>query len=267
MPQLNPNYVLEPFHNLIGACQTNVLLGLRLAEEVEIFPSPTAEERTRFQLRFLQPATDFSESKARFRRWLILKSLGDIHQCIGAALQRFIVFRTLDAELAVDSALDIEVRERALSGSLRSLSYPDLVQRANRLCSAPLIMDRQIGTFNNARNCLEHSGGVVVKRFCNNPQKDKLTIQGRRIKLFFLRENEEIPAVIGRPGPENAALMMGAEDFDIEFAIGEPVELSSAHFMDILNTCVFFRADIEEKLRSSAPESRGPGVAQADAGI
>jgi hypothetical protein len=47
--------------------------------------------------------------------------------------------------------------------------------------------------------------------------------------------------------------MMGAEDFDIEFTMGQPVELSLAHFVDILNTCVFLRADIEEKLASSPP--------------
>jgi hypothetical protein len=251
VPQLNPSYVLEPFHTLIGACQTNVLLGLRLVEEVETLPGPAADEKKAFQLRFREFAPDLNESKARFRRWIILKGLGDIHQCIGATLQRFIVFRTIDDELKLNSALDIEGRERALSQGLRSLSYPELIDRANRLCSAPLIMQEQIATFNNARNCLEHSGGIVIKRFCNNPHKDKLTIQGRRVKLFFKRGDEETPAQVGMPGPESAALMLGAEDFTIEFTIGQPVELSSAHFVDILNTCVFLRADIEEKLGSS----------------
>jgi hypothetical protein len=253
VPQLNPSYVLEPFHNLISACQTNVLLGLRLVEEVETFPGPTAEETQAFQLRFQEPAAGLDESKARFKRWIILKGLGDIHQCIGATLQRFIIFRTIAGELRRNSVLDIEARERALSQGLRSLSYPDLIDRANGLCSAPLIMEEQIATFNNARNCLEHSGGIVVKRFCNNPQKDKLIIHGRRMKLFFKRGDQETPAQIGTPGPENAALMMGAEDFEIDFTIGQPVELSLAHFVDILNTCVFLRADIEWKLGSSPP--------------
>jgi hypothetical protein len=250
---LNPSYVLEPFHNLISACQTNVLLGLRLVEEIETFPGPTGEEVTAFQLRFQENVADLNASKARFKRWIILKGLGDIHQCIGTTLQRFIVFRMIDSELRLGSALEIEARERALSQGLRSLSYPDLIGRANGLCSAPLIMEAQIATFNNARNCLEHSGGIVSKRFCNTPHKDKLIIQGRRAKLFFKRGDEETPAKIGTPGPENAALMMGAEDFEIEFAIGQPVELTLAHFVDILNTCVFLRADVEEKLGSSPP--------------
>jgi hypothetical protein len=244
--QLNPGYVLEPFHNLISACQANVLLGLRLVEEVETFPGPAAEEQTAFQLRFQEPAPDLNESKARFRRWIILKGLGDIHQCVAVTLQRFIVFRTIDGEL-MTSAFDIEARERTLSQSLSSLSYPELIDRANRLCSVPLIQE-QIASFNNARNCLEHSGGIVVRRFCNNQQKDKLIIQGRKAKLFFKWVDEETPAQIGKPGPENAPLMLGAEDFTIEFTIGQQVELSLAHFVDILNTCVFLRADIVAKL-------------------
>ena len=34
-----------------------------------------------------------------------------------------------------------------------SFSYRDLIARANGLCSAPLIMEKQIETFNKARNC------------------------------------------------------------------------------------------------------------------
>ena len=56
VPNLNRSYVLEPFYNLISACQNNVLLGLRLVEEVEQFPGPTAEETKAFQLRFQDTA-------------------------------------------------------------------------------------------------------------------------------------------------------------------------------------------------------------------
>jgi hypothetical protein len=87
-----------------------------------------------------------------------------------------------------------------------------------------------------------------MKRFCNSPQKDKLIIFGRRFKLFFKRGEEEVLAQLGKPGPENAALMLGAENFEIAFALDQSIELSLKQFLDVLNTCVFVRADIEEKL-------------------
>jgi hypothetical protein len=209
LPNLNRNYVLEPFHNLIGACQNNVLLGLRLVEEVEAFPGPTAEEAQFFQLRFREPAADLGQSKASFKRWILLKGLGDIHQCIGATLQRFIIFQTIGTEIKLTSTLDVDARERTLRTILRPLSYPQLIDKANLLCSQPLILHEKLATFNNARNCLEHAGGTVTKHFCNSPQKDKLIILGSRVKLFFKRGEEEVPAEIGEPGPENAAFMMG----------------------------------------------------------
>jgi hypothetical protein len=52
-------------------------------------------------------------------------------------------------------------------------------------------------------------------------------------------------------GPENAALMLEAEDFVIEFAVGQPIQLSLKQFLDVLNTCIFLRADIALKLANA----------------
>jgi hypothetical protein len=49
-----------------------------------------------------------------------------------------------------------------------------------------------------------------MAKYCNNPGNDKLTVSGNKLKLFFQKGSEEVPAVIGKPGPENAALMLGA---------------------------------------------------------
>jgi len=110
-----------------------------------------------------------------------------------------------------------------------------------------------VTSLNNARNCMAHTNGVVTQQHCKNPDHDKLTIQGRRFKLFFKRDDLEVAAVVGKAGPENAALMLGAEDFQIEFALGQGIELSLKQFLDILNTCVFVRADIDLKLGTETP--------------
>jgi hypothetical protein len=39
--------------------------------------------------------------------------------------------------------------------------------------------------------------------------------------------------------------MLGAEDFEIEFAVGQAIDLSLRQFPGILNTCMFVRADID----------------------
>jgi hypothetical protein len=248
MQMLSHDYVLEPFHALISNCQNNVLLGLRLVEKVEIFPGPTTEELQFLQLAFGQRPGDMGQSKVGFKRWILLNGLKDINQCIGTTLQRLLVFKTIEGEMKLNSALDIEARENELRHEMRGLHTPGLITKVCELCSEPLALQKEIESFNRARNCLEHAVGIVVERFCNNLQKDKLTIFGRRFKLFFKRGEEEVLAQMGSPGPDNEALMLGAEDFEIQFGLDQPIELSLRQFLDVLNTCVFIRADIDMKL-------------------
>jgi hypothetical protein len=245
---LNRNYVLGPFHGLISTCQNNVLLGLRLVETVETFPRPTDEEKQLFEIAFGGVSDDLVQSKARFKRWVLLNGFRDINQCVGTTLQRLITFKTIEAEIKLNPTLNIEAREGVLRRELGRLHTPELIEKTNLLCAAPLMFQKEIESFNLARNCLEHAVGTVAKRFCKNPEKDKLTIFGRRFKLFFKQGEKESPALLGKPGPENAALMLGAEDFEIQFAVGQPIDLSLKQFLDVLSTCVFVRADIEQKL-------------------
>ena len=78
---------------------------------------------------------------------------------------------------------------------------------------------KQIESFNNARNCLVHTNGIVTPRHCNNTEKDKLTIFGNRFKMFFKKGDEETIAEIGKTGPENAALLLGAEEFHFQVRV------------------------------------------------
>jgi hypothetical protein len=55
---------------------------------------------------------------------------------------------------------------------------------------------------------------------------------------------------MGKQVPENATLMLGAEEYRIEFSIGEKIELSLKQFIDILNACIFqsgYKRKAEEK--------------------
>ena len=94
-----------------------------------------------------------------------------------------------------------------------------------------------------------HRNSVITTKDCNNDQKDKLILVGSRFKIFFKKGDEEVLAEIGKPGPENAALMLGAEEFKIEFNIGDKLDITLKQFIDILNTCIFFNADVEEKMK------------------
>ena len=251
-PRPNKNYVLAPFHQLLSNCQTNVLLGLRLIEKIDHFPPPTPEELQFFQLSFQtvgvgEPAA-LDQTKESFTRWVLTNGFEDIHSSMRLAMERLFVLKTVAAELENEPTLSLPERELELGSQASKFDFPTLLGRVNSLFPHPLSCSECIASFNSARNCLVHTGGIVTGRHCNTPARDKLVIKGRRFKLFFKRGEMEVLAAIGQPGPENASLMLGAEDFAIEFPVGQTIKLSLKQFLDVLNTFMFLRADIDLKL-------------------
>ena len=252
MTALDRNYVLAPFHNLISNCQNNVLMGLRIIEKVDTFPGPTPEELQFFQLSFGGPVTDLEQSKVLFKKWIIVNGFEDVYKSIRATLERLLIFRTIESTIKENKKFNIEESERELRLKVTRLDFPELIARVNSLFDEKLQYQKEVESFRKARNCLEHAHGTVARRDCNNPEKDKLIIHGNRFRLFFKKGEEEVLAEIGKAGPENAALMLGGEEFQIEFPLGQSIELSLKQFIDILNTCVFIRADIDLKLKKSS---------------
>jgi hypothetical protein len=225
-------------------------MGLRLIERTDIFPAPSPEELQFISLSFGGRLLPLQESRARFKRWILLKGFGDIHQCIRTTLERFFVYKSVERELAATPSLDLHDCQTTLSARAGRFHLPQLFAAVPTLCGESLQLQYCVESFNFARNCLEHDNGIVTARRCNSP--DRLILRGRKPSLFFKKGELETVAEFGKPGPENAALMLGAEDFEIGFRIGQAFELSLSQFIDILNTCIFFRDDIKTKLSMNA---------------
>jgi len=249
--KINPNYVLAPFHKLLGGCQNNVLMGLRIAEKLDKFPEPTPEELNFFQLSMGGQVADIVKSKTLFKKWVLVNGFEDIHKCFRVTLERLYILKTVDNKIKSGDTLNLDETEKELKTKASNFYFDQLIHAVNLIFDEPLQYQKQIISFNNARNCLVHTNGVVTPRHCNNIEKDKLTIFGNRFKMFFKKGDEEIIAEIGKPGPENAALMLGAEEFQIDFSKDREIELDLKQFLDILNTCVFVRADIDIKLKKN----------------
>ncbi len=226
-------------------------MGLRIVEKLDKFPEPTQEELQFFQLSMGGQVADISKSKSIFKKWVLINGFEDIHKCFRVTLERLFILKTVDDKTKSGDIFIVEDVEAELKVKASNMYFDQLINTVNSLFPEPLLYQKHILSFNNARNCLIHTNGIVTTRHCNNLEKDKLTIIGNRFKMFFKKGEEEVMAEIGKPGPENAALMLGAEEFQIEFTKDKEIELGLKQFLDILNTCVFVRADIDEKLKKN----------------
>lgn len=246
--KLDTRYVLAPFHALLENCQNNVLMGLRIVEKTDKFPEPTMEELQFFSVTIGSRVPNISQSKAQFKKWLLVKGFEDIHKCFRVTFERLFIFKTIEKKLSEDDTLNIEDEEAELKVKASNLYFDQLIDAVNSLFPDPLKFMELIHSFNNARNCLVHTNGIVTTRHCNNENKDRLTIYGSRFRFFFKKGEKEVDAEIGKPGLENAALMMQGEEFQISFEKGKEIQLDLKQFLDIINTCVFVQADIDVKL-------------------
>lgn len=188
--------------------------------------------------------------KNRFKKWVLKKGFEELHKAIRVVLERLYVFKSIEFKIASNEDINHEELQTSLSFEASNFYYNVLIDKVNELFEEPLLFERQILSFNNARNCLIHTNGILTARHCNNVSKNKIAILGHRFKMFTKNETEEKPMKLGEPGLVNGALMLGAEDFEIAFSIGQEIELDMKQFIDVLNTCVFIRADIDVKLKS-----------------
>lgn len=229
MTRLNPGYVLAPLDRLLANCQSNVMLGLRIVEGVEAFPPPTAEEVQFLQLSFGGLPMDFALARDLFRKWVLMNGFKDVYKAIRLTLERLFVFKSIHTITAGGTRIQIVDHEKELRAKTSKLHYPQLIDLLTPLLNAPFKYREHVASYNAARNCLEHTNGILTERHCNNPEKNKLIIRGNRFRLFFKRGDEEVPAEIGRAGPENAALMLGAEGFQIELVAGPRKRILAYH--------------------------------------
>ncbi len=230
---MQKNEVLASFDELLREQLPNILIGLRLVENVACFPEPIEEElKLQWVLNF--QGQDFSYNKAQYKKWLLLKGFEDIHKTISKCLRQTLVYERIKREGSI-SEQNIE--------KIRKLSYPDLIDKVQTACGKIFSHKKELDSFNLVRNALIHDNGVISETRLKSGE-DKLILYGAYPILFFQDGDRRVPMEIGKPGPAGAGLMMGAEKFQIAFSVGEVITFSLKEFVNIVSTCIFIRADI-----------------------
>jgi len=237
--------VMVPMVELLKNQLPNVLMGMRLVEKIETFPDPTEEELKLQWFLQVSQGQNFSQGKAQYKKWLLLKGFEDIYKAVRESLDLLWCYQKIQE---VEATSIVELKEQ-----VRKFDYKQLIKEINKIFKGQFSHQTEFKSFNKLRNSLMHAhGGIVTRKDCNNDAKSLLTLYGARPILFFQDGNNRVPMEIGKPSPVNTPLMMGAEKFQITFSIGDTMELSLKEFVDVASTCFFIKADLEVMLDSIA---------------
>lgn len=233
--------VFQAMDELLRNQIPNVLMGMRLADKIEIFPEATNEEQKLQWFLSVSQGRSFSQNKEEYKSWLFLKGFEDIHRAIEETFKRMLIYK-----LNIDGA-----NSNKRVDSIRSLGYADLLKEVVNSFDHSFSHKDKFDSLNKIRNTLVHAHGFVEKRRCNNEDKTALLFYGGRGLLFWQDgDGKRIPMEIGKASPQNTALMMTEERFQISFLIGEKINLSLSQFVDVFWTCMFIRSELETILDS-----------------
>lgn len=113
-----------------------------------------------------------------------------------------------------------------------------------------------------ARNCLEHRAGVVSK--IETHGKETFEIHVPRMKLFYLRKDEEIevePSHRVESGDDRTEVdvFMRIEGRTRSFAVGERLTFSLSAFNEIAFACHFLGQQLSSRLPKPKIEKQSSG--------
>lgn len=249
--RINPNGVAAPAQqvamaaaHVVSTC-LDALAGLELTE-----PRHVSET---MGYRFSGPEMTSENRRAAYQNWLLAMGFQDLLRGVRQSLEEAILYLSIAREpprettwAQVEREIE-EIRKRA-SG----LNFPTLLSEVHSGLTEPMALDAEFLTMQRARNCMEHRGGIVGAKDADEDEAT-LTLSLPRLKLYYLREGQEIELVPGHvidTGPEKvpARVKMRRVNRVKSYAMGERITLTSAEFHESAMACFLFAGDLASKL-------------------
>jgi hypothetical protein len=131
------------------------------------------------------------------------------------------------------------------------MQFPDLLEAVNKTLTSPLSFSSAYGSLQIARNCLEHRAGIVSK--IETHGKENFTLHVPRMKIFYLRNGEEIELQKGaviepEDGQTHAQVLMRIETRDRIFKLGDRLAFTLAQFNEITFACFYLGQQLVTRL-------------------
>jgi hypothetical protein len=138
---LDAKDVLAPFRELLGKSQGNVLLGLRLVEQIERFPGPTAEEEDLINsVSLMGPTVDMAQGKSDFKAWILRNGFEEVHASVRITLDRLFVYKKIEEATRANPSQDISRLQEDLTAQAIKRRLPEILDDVNSMLTTPLTL-------------------------------------------------------------------------------------------------------------------------------
>jgi hypothetical protein len=190
-----------------------------------------------------------------YENWLFSKGFQDLARGVRASLEEAALYlrfisnppKQLSTSSTLEDLLD------AMRKPATRLPFPQLLADVNSQLTSPLEFEREFLSIQKVRNCLEHRDGVVRKQDLDD-LKNELTLRFPRMKLFYMRGEEEIELaqderVDDRSGQASVQILRRLVTRSKMYHLGDRVTFTGTEFSEIAMACAFFG----QQLSASVP--------------
>jgi hypothetical protein len=201
MTKKNPALHLELNPNSLSAIVGSAVFAS--VEVVNLHLSALSDENLRRPLegsgilyRFTGPELNADQRRAMHESWILAKAFQELLRAVRHALEEaHVVTALLTKEHKVRSNDTLASFLKPFQKRATGLSFPELLAAVNELLDPKLDFSDSYKSLQAARNCLEHRAGIVGD--IESKGAEEFTLNIPRIKIFYLRGNDEIEIVAG----------------------------------------------------------------------
>jgi hypothetical protein len=249
---LDANAIAAPVHAAAVVCREIVDFNFNAMAKADLSKKPPGIEGTFFVFDVKGPDLTAADRRALYESWILAKAFQDLMRGVRASLEQSYLFIELlfgPRSVKSDSTLDDFVAPFLEKAAKKN--FPDLLGYVNSKLQKQLDFASAYQSMQNARNCLEHRGGVVGKSDVS--ASGEMELRFPRIKAFYDRRGEEIEIEPGskidaQNDEATVPILMRLDVRQRRYTLGQRLRLTVADFNEIAFACYHFGSQLAANL-------------------
>ena len=249
---LDANAVAAPVHAAAVTCREVVDFYFDAIAKADLSKKPPGIEGNFFRFDVAGPDLDADSRRAMHESWILAKAFQDLMRGVRASLEQAHLFiEILGGPHSVKSDSTMDEFTRPFLERAARRKFPALLGYVNSKLRRPLEFAAAYQSLQNARNCLEHRGGVVGKPDVGSDGEMELSFP--RMKAFYERHGQEIeiePGVRIDAGNDEPFVTVSMR-LDVRlrrYGLGQRLTLTIADFNEIAFACYHFGSQLATNL-------------------
>jgi hypothetical protein len=253
---LHPDGVAVPTQQAATICKEVVDFYFDALAKADLTKKPPGRD-TFFRFEINGPNLSEGERRVVHENWILAKAFQDLVRGVRASLEEAFFFVELLAvgRMRAKSTSTLDELFAPFRARAAKMKFPPLLAHVNSKLEKPLDFSDAYQSMQDARNCLEHRGGIVSKSDAGDDGMMELRFP--RMKMFFLDKGKETELQSETFVEADTEILMRLDVRIRRFKVGERLTIAVGDFDEIAFACFHFGNQLAQGLPKIVSKKSG----------